>query len=819
MKKFEYINFCFSVGLILLCQISFGQIKGRIINSSNKPLEGVNVLVLKFLDSSLVKGAITDDTGSFNIKLKDTGSFRLLITLIGYQELYTKAYINTEVNGTIDAGTITLSERNDYLTTVKVTTKKPFIERKTDRLVINIKNSIISIGNNVLDILKRMPGVTVDNNTMIKLKGKEGTVIYINNKPTYLSAEDLGDLLKSMDAGQIEKIEIISNPSAKYEASGNAGIINIILKKNELLGFNAQLNASYGLSIKGDIPGNYPDGVLGINANYKIKKFNFFANYSYKNNKDFWKADFTRIMRNQNSQQIDSIYLQNILKTPQTTTHYTNIGVDFIPGARQTIGFFINGVFTDMKSTTASNINMLNAKYNLASGLLTTSKEKNIKKNLTVNFNYNIKIDSSGKELSASMDYGKFNRDRQIQFVDKYYDKNEQPIGALNYLKGILPTNIKVLAGKIDYAQPVNKAIKIQTGIKSSYVTNNNDFKYLIDTNGTYSIDYQKTNNFRYTEYINAAYINYIQETSEKFNFSIGLRGEQTIGKGIQLLTNTSFTRKYLQVFPSASINWNSNANNKFGLSYSRRIDRPSYQDLNPFLFYFDPYTFYQGNPMLKPQLTNGIEFTHSYKNLVTTTLGYSRTKDVITQIGTQNDTSHLLYFTNLNLDKFDNYNLSFILETPVSTWWTSTNTISGYYDVYISELQGGQLSKRLFGYILNTQNDFKFKKGVSAEISAYFNSKSIYGISTVNPLGNISLGIKKELTGKGINIKIGYADIFWMERYKEQLLYKHTDVTLYSYTGTRKINLSLSWSFGKSKSRHVDRESGADEEINRVPK
>lgn len=783
-------------------------VKGNLITVDSKEIPFANILLIAAEDSSLVKGSVSNEKGIFNIDDIATGKYRLLFSMVGFKKTYTEEFTLDDEHNNIDFRDFILESVTETLDEFAVVAQKPFIERHLDKLVVNVENSIVAAGNTALEVLKRSPGVIVDKDGNISLKGKSGVIIMIDGKQTYLSSEDLSNMLKNMPADQIEKIEIITNPSAKYDAAGNAGIINIILKKNQMLGVNGSVRAGYNQA-------RYSGYNGGGNINYRTEKWNFFLSINHNDRNGFNNFDMTRRFRVADT--IVSVFNQEQSQKDQSQTNSGKFAIDFFPNKKHTLGFFVNGMMNNSKEQ-GSNESLINDPYEqLLSGSATNSDNSGKWNNLTGNINYNWKIDTSGKDLSVNLDYAQFNSRSKQLYHTSYFDQNFNYFGNPYILKSDLPSTVTIYSGKIDYVHPIGKKIRIDAGVKSSYVHSDNNAQFWFSTGNDFAVDSGKTNHFKFTENINAAYLNYLMEINDKFSFQLGLRAEQTYNKGEQITSDSTFTRNYTNLFPSGFLTYKMNKNNEFGLSYSRRIDRPDYESLNPFIYFLDPYSYMKGNTLLLPQYSNSYELSHTFMGFLSTSVNFTRTHGVITQVTSQDDATLTTYATNENLDINDVFSVSTMLPIPISKWFTSVNFITVYNSRYKGQISGGEFDKNATAFMLNSQNMFNFKKGWSAEITAFYMSKQVYGIFLMYPMSNISLGVQKTFAKDRATIKCSFTDMFWMNRFRGAVQYQNMDLYIDTRNMSRMFGVNFSWKFGNSKAQMTRKESGASDEIDRL--
>lgn len=811
MKNFILL-FLITLPLFAFSKSEGFSVSGKVLDKDQQTLPYVNVLLINAGDSSLVRGSVTIEDGTYVIEDLAEGDYRVMISFVGYQKFYSEPFTLNDSQSSYTVPDVILLESSETLDEFAVVAQKPFIERHLDKLVVNVDNSIVSAGNTALEVLKRSPGVIVDKDGNISLKGKSGVTIMIDDKRTYLSNQDVTNMLKTMPADQIDRIEIITNPSAKYDAAGNSGIINIVMKKNQMLGVNGRINAGYGQAMYARFNG-------GGNINYRTEKWNFFTSYSLYNNNGFSTFGVTRKFHDQASNDLLSVFDQHQHQKNQSTSNSGKLAIDYYPNKKHSIGFFVNGMANNGRET-GGNQSLINDPSGLLLSGSETASDANSKwQNVSANINYKWKIDTLGSEFSANLDYGYFNSGEKQLYTTNYFDNQYQFYGAPFIIRANLPSTVDIKSAKVDYTKYIGKKIKLETGLKTSYVATDNNAQYYNVISNQDIVDTTKTNHFKYTENINAAYANMMLEINDKLSLQAGLRVENTNAKGEQLTTDSTFYRHYTNLFPSGYITWKANKNNELSLGYSRRIDRPDYQALNPFIYFLDPYSYQQGNTLLLPQYSSSYEASHTFMGFLTTSFNYSHTKGVMTQVTSQVDSTHTTFVTTKNLRSQDTWSGSIMVPIPITKWFTSVNYITVYNSRYRGELQGGEFDKSATAFMLNSQNMFNFKKGWSAEITAFYMSKQVYGIFLMKPMSNITLGISKTFAKDRGTIKCSYSDIFWMNRFRGSVVYQNMDIAMDTRYMSRVFAINFSWKFGNSKAQSQRKESGASDEMDRVKK
>ncbi len=802
-------------------QTHSGKIKGSVVDGNQKTLTSATISLLKAADSSVVKFSVADNSGRFEFDHMPAGKYLVSVSAVGHNMGYSEVVDLNSEQSTIVLKTVELIPLPKDLTGVTVTARKPFIEQKIDRTIVNVEASVTNVGATALEVLEKSPGVTVDKDGNISLKGKQGVMVMMDGRPTYLSATELSNYLKSLPASAIEQIEIMTNPSAKYDAAGNSGIINIKSKKNKQKGFNGNLTVNYG-------QGRYWKSNNSINLNYRVGKVNLFANASANQWNGFNKLDVYRKFKNPDTKEAEAIFEQTSHMCFGNKNANVKLGADLYLNQKTTIGIVTTGFISPDKFNSKNTSFLQNANNQLDSIVYAENNNKGTWKNGSVNLNFRHQFDSAGRELTSDIDYITYRASSNQAFSNITYNPSWIK-RRVEELRGYLPINIDIYTAKVDYVHPLKKEAKLEAGLKTSFVETDNSANYFTVWEHTEEPDYKKTNRFLYYENINAAYINFNKQF-KKFGVQAGLRYEHISYKGNQLgnpeKQDSSFKNSYGRLFPTMFVSYNADKDNQFRISYGRRIDRPAYQDLNPFLFFLDNYTYNSGNPYLRPQFTNNFELSHTFKNFLTTTLNYSRTKDLIAETFEQGqDLSGSTEFATIvkrgNIGRRDAAGISVSAQVPVTKWWSSNIYTNYNYNKYKGTLNEDKevIDLEATNLTLNINNQFKFNKGWGAELSGFYRSKGVEGQILIQPMGQLSAGISKQvLQGKG-SLKLSVRDILYTQYVKGNINLQNTEAYFESRRDSRVANISFTYRFGKPMKEQQPRRrtGGADAEQNRV--
>ncbi|MGN6214815.1 outer membrane beta-barrel protein [Parafilimonas sp.] len=798
--------------LILLSLTTFAQnIKGVVKDADGKTLSNASISLLNAKDSSVVKIAVTNTAGQYQFQNIKEGKYLTNTTFIGYAASYSPVF-EVAGSGDVNLTAVSLSKANNDLKDVVVTARKPIVEVKADKTILNVENTINATGSDALELLRKSPGVVVDKDENISLAGKNGVQVYIDGKPSPLTGSDLANYLKTLQSSQIESIELITNPSAKYEAAGNAGIINIRLKKNKSFGTNGSVNAGYNIGI-------YPKYNGGISLNHRNKKVNLFGNYNYNDNRNEGFMNLYRI-------QLDTVFDQHSKMRFDNKSHNFKAGMDYFINNRNTVGVMVNGNLGDIDVSNKSNTIISYKPTGDVNKILKADNASAMKRNnLNANLNYHF-ADTSGHELNVDADYGYYDL-KSDQFQPNYYYDPSGTVLQNQYIYNMIaPTKIDIYSVKADYEQNFLKG-RLGYGAKFSYVKSVNNFeRYNVYSDDKF-LDTLRSNDFNYKENVNAAYINYNRQFKNGIMIQAGLRAENTNSKGLSNGYNwnggyqpydSSFKRNYTDLFPSAAITFNKNPKNQWSLAYSRRIDRPAYQDLNPFEFKLDEYTYQKGNTQLRPQYTNSISLTNTLWYRLTTKLTYSHVNDVFSQIIDTADKSKA-FITKKNLADQDLVSLNISMPFQYK-WYSVFANVNSYYSHYKANFGAGRnIDLDVFAVNVYAQQTFKVAKATTIEVSGFYTSPTIWqGTFKSGALWSVDGGIQQTFFKGKATAKASVTDIFQTLRWTGKSDFAGQYLKVKGGNESRQLRLSVTYRFGSNQVKAArQRKTGAEDESKRV--
>lgn len=779
---------------------------GKVTDNANKPLDFTNVLLLNPKDSSLVKGTISDSTGTYIFEMVTKGTYLLSATLVGYNATY---YGPFEVTANaMEIPTLPL-EAGVALKEVTVTAQKPFIEMQNDKIVVNVENSPIAAGNSALELLQKAPGIMYDQNSRaISLKGKQGVLIMIDGKQSYLSAEEVVRLLESMPASSIEKIEIIHNPSAKYDAAGNAGIINIRLKKDKNLGFNGSVSLGAGYW-------ENPTANSSIQGNYRQKKFNLFGNYSYNYREQFNNMTIYRSIPFEGTQ---SIFDQSNNRLFTLNAMNFKAGVDYYLSKKTTVGALFSGNSGNWidKSNIVTMISGANPEPFTQVRANTNTRED--WDNFTYNVNLRHSLNDKGAELTFDADYSRFENPSNQNSNNYFFNNENTEVATPNLLRSNSFSGVTIKALKADLTHALKGGVNLEAGLKSSFVETDNNVKFVRNLNNDWVLDTNLTNQFLYEENINAGYVN-ANKQFKGFSLQAGLRAEYTISDGRSVTLNEQVKRDYLNLFPSLSISHAIAEKHSLSYSYSRRIDRPSYQDLNPFTFFLDQYTFGRGNPFLRPQYTNSFAVNYSFKQAFVVTASYSKTDNAMTDILEQDDEARTTYQTRANFAEFENYSINLSTPFKFTDWWTGRINLNGFINHFKTNLStGGKVDNQQMSYNAYMSQSFTLSKTLRAELSGWYNSPNVYGLFEAQEQYAVDFGLFQSLWKGKANLKLNISDIFFTNKWNVKIQQDNINTRVAGNFESRRVNLNFTYKFGNAEMKPTrQRRTATEEEQDRV--
>ena len=795
--------FLFLILWVFSQKLNAQNLKGAVQDASGKALPFVSMAVLK-MDSSVVKATASNDQGEFIFEKISAGKYIIRAFSVGFLKKYTQVF---EVqNEPLLLPNLILLENTTQLKEVQVTTKRPFIEQQLDRMVVNVANSIVGSGSTALEVLTKASGVTVDfQREQIELKGKDGVAVQIDGKLSYLSGADLVAMLRSMSSDNIDKIEIITNPSAKYDAAGNAGIINIRLKKNLNLGTN-------GLFTLGVGTGQHYRTRSSLQLNHRNDKLNIFGNYSLSKGGNFWDLI---LERNQPDGNLRNYVDQKTHLIFDDLGQNAKAGIDFSPTKNTTFGIVWTGFWTNHNEDGLANFEAKRLPTEPVYFQTVTQKTfyVNSQNQLgNLNFQHNFK---NKAQLSADFDVAYFKRANNNDLNTTATILENGVISPVAQLINATNTNIDILTLKADYNVPISKVWKFETGFKYAKVLSVNEVRLSTGEKDKTILDPNLSSHFEYDEQVKAGYISFSGKIN-KIDLQAGLRAEHT--HSIGNLSNPSQTkiRDYLNWFPSIFLSKPISEKENLIFSYSYRIDRPNYQNLNPARGFIDLYALSQGNIDLRPQYTHALELRYAHKNGFFGSLASNFVNDWVLAINNVADGNKIIRQSQ-NLGDNQNYVLTLGKPFTISKAWQMQTSLLGLYNQFQFDYEGKNYNNKNLSGRLNFSNGFTLGHGWTAELNGWVNSPRINTIQEVPWLSNFDTGLQKVVNQK-VKLKLSLQNIFFtpvgLSVINGTSSYQNDRLQL----DTRIVMLNVNYVFGNQKVKDSrQRKSGADDESKRA--
>jgi iron complex outermembrane receptor protein len=789
------------VGFCSFAQMSF-EIKGGVVDETG-PIPYATVLLNNANDSTMVKATFTDSSGHFLFKEMVNGKYFVKVNAVGFEDFVSPVI---SLNGSSkDLKILKVKPTSEVLQEYAVVAMRPIVEVEADRLVFNVDKTINATGSNGYDLLRKAPGVVIDNNGRIILEGKSGIQIFVNGKATYLSGEDLTSYLKSLQSSNIDAIEIITQPSSKYDAAGNAGIIDIKLKKNSGEGTNGSVTAGYSYGK------NHRSNISGV-LNHRKRKSNLYTSVNNSLGKTWRFIDMNRL-------QEGVTYASDLDSYHDINSVNGMVGYDWFINDKHTFGLLTSGSYVSTDEEGFTNTTITPESTGITDQIL---KSENVKTGhnyqIAGNLNYNYK-DTLGNELSFNGDFATFERTANSYQPNLYFkDGSSQPLFENNY-RMLTPSTISIVATNLDYSLNFLKG-RLALGSKYSEVNTDNTFEFYNVIEADY-LDSNRTNYFSYSEKVTAGYINYARKFGKKISFQGGLRVERTQSRG-ELTSFTSVEdniveRDYTNWFPSGGLTYNRSKKHIFTLNYSKRIQRPNYQSLNPFESQINELSYRKGNPFLQPQYGTNVKFSHLFKRRYSTSLTYSYIQDFFAQItDTLGVDKSFLVPRNVANQRIINVGAS--LPIQVNKWWNMFFNVNANNTSYIGTDDKFQaIDINTFGFY--AQNSFRLPKDIKFEVSGWFRTPSIWGGTYLTKsMGSLNLAAERKFLNDMLVARISMSDVFFTSPWRADLQYGV--LTSYGTGGreSRKLDITVTYRLGNQKlKKYRDRNTSLDEEKNRT--
>jgi iron complex outermembrane receptor protein len=763
-------------------------IQGKLTDTLQAPISFNPIGLLHFTDSTIIKGVMTDVDGNYCFEGIKKGNYRLKISAIGFNTYYSDKIEYDSINSITVPG-INLKSNGINLTEVSVAAQKKTVEYKNGNVIVNIEGTALAMGNTAYDLLSRLPGVTVSDGN-ISIQGKAGVKILIDGKLQQLSGQQLMNFLKSMNASQIEKMEVLKKPPVKYDAAGTGGIINIKTNKLKIVGFSGSVFGSYSQGFYGN-----PSG--GFTLNYKGRKVNFFSGFTAAQEWRRFNEEFKNEF-NYNST-ITNVQTKNTIKEHHHSETY-NLGADWFINKSNSIGIKLNGAFGmgNVDNVSTTNFSDTNLGYQ---SLQLNSQKPNPWIYPEFNLNAEHLFDTTGTALRFSANYNPYWDIYAANFDNYYLDADHNSVSTPSVFKTSNTLTFTNGNALLDFEKEFKKEFKIETGIKHTYQEMISDYYFKIQdySTGDFITDTTYSNVLNYQQNISAGYLN-LSKQYKKFSFQAGVRGENTVINTISQSNGLGFNRQYFNLFPLASIDFKKSDNHTFSISYNKRVNRPDYNLFNPFPIFLNSLTVHKGNPFLKPEYSHDFGFNYSYKTWMNHSANFSRIYNAFMGYNTQTDSTKSYVNTAANLKWADVYSYNLFIQRDLFKWWTVNLNTSIYYVDGKGTINNLPYRFTYLAFNPNLYSRITLKKGYAIELNAFYLNPILEGIYYTKSRSSVSLAFKKSFLEDKLSVALAFNDIFWGEIRNTKVDYQNQYMTGRQTFDTRRINISINYNFGKLK-------------------
>ncbi|WP_114752479.1 outer membrane beta-barrel protein [Pleomorphovibrio marinus] len=803
--KFIFLGFALQY-LQFLPALAQHQLTGKLLNEDKQPVPFANAQLLTVEDSVFAEGAISNENGVFGMTNISQGKYLLLCHTMGYQA----KYLELEINGETHLGEVLLEEATSELDEVVVEASRPAFEMDGAALVVNVSSSPVLQNGNLLQMMSRLPGITFGQENNIQYKGSGNVLVVINGKQTFLSQQQLAELLENTPAEQVEKVELMDNPPARYDAAGTAGMINIVLKKPEGLGTNGTVSLIGG-------NGRFEKINPSFTVNHRAEKFNLFGGYSYNYNKRFRELEIYR--------ELDNLDLETGEPLPGTTiidqalysiypqsSHNFNVGTDWYVSENTTIGILAKSTLFGYRFGRDHVISGLFGEFqNPYQGTETFTRKQRNNNNLNFNVNLTHEFGKGGK-LNADLDWGGW-RTSAYRDLNTEYVNNENLAVGNSEVEIEANSDLSIMAYQLDYTKNL-KGWQMETGIKGSKVYSENLFDFRIREGEEWLVEEDVSDHFIYDENINAAYLSFKRKWANTWQLETGLRAEHTRAIANSVAMDSIVDRDYLNLFPNITLAREVGSGKNLSLSYSRRINRPNYQDLNPFESISDPFTFYRGNPFLQPEIAQILNMNYSIKGRFFWISNYQVTRDAIQFVMEKDPGRQPFFLTRRNFNTIRNLNTTLVgIFNPIDSW-TVNMTLTGIYMQTISDfIENSRINLDMYSYQSKVQNTINLPANLMMELSFQYNSPLAMAGWVVGHQFRTDWGISKKW-GKN-NLRVSVDDIFNTWNWTYDFFQGPINSHMWDNYESRIFRVSFSRGFGGDKVKQARKRKTASEDIN----
>lgn len=803
MKTFGHLVTLLSIFLLPITALAQSTVEGSVIDDQGEAVSFANVMLLHPQDSSLIGGTVSNLEGHFIIEDVASRDYLLKTTMIGYQAQFSLISIgDTEM---VDLGQVTMSEEAQELEEVVITAQKPLYEKEIDRTVVNVQSSSTSTGQSALEVIARSPGVNVNRQTnTISLQGKTGVMVMINGKTSRLPIDAVMQMLDGMSAANIDKIELITTPPAKYDAEGDAGIINIVMAENSDAGTNGNVGITGGYNKGETLGGNF-------NLNHRATKYNYFVDYSilYDRNQHTWINQ--RAIQDEG---FERTVISDSKRDPQNTVQNFRTGVEYDLTDKTKIEVLATAYRRnwDMDALT-ENINTASPDSIIVTEMSLNEKNKWSSASGSVGLSHQL---DSRQSISFDFDYLYYDNDNP-SFYENTTSVSQITSEELIDVTKHTPINFKI--AKFDYANQVRENLEIQAGVKSTFSRFTNNVSVRSFANNEWTSNNQLTSRSNLQEDILAGYISWNWQPLDDLTVNGGIRYEHTNSYLSSPEERGLIDREFGNFFPSFFVAKSLSEESKLQLSYAKRISRPTFNDMAPFVFFAGPNTFVAGNPGLRPAITDGIDLNYTFRQWWIS-LKYSHTNNSIGWLQPEIDpVTNQQIFRSRNLEYFNSWSMSTSLPLGITPWWEVQSDVSVHYQTFRTSQFENDFEEDVVSVNLNATNSFTLPNNYFIEVAGNFQSRSLFGIWQFDPMGQLNLAVKKKLPNDKGSVTLSVSDVLNTSLWRVSTEIPESNATArtkYDFS-RRSINLTYSRKFGNKKLRSVNIDSGSSDERRRV--
>jgi outer membrane receptor protein involved in Fe transport len=789
-----------------------GTISGKVIDeSTNLPLESATVQIINIIGDELVNGGATDYKGEFRITEIPSGTYNIKVSYIGYNTSVLKGILINKNNTSVNIGSIVLKLSTEVTEEIEVTTEAPVMKMEFEKKVYELKQSMVSESGSAIDVLKNVPSVTVDNDGNVSIRGSESIRILIDGKPSGLLGGDNTTVLEQIPANSIEKIEIINNPSSKYEAEGMVGILNIVLKKNtDMVGHNGNFSINAGTEDKYNT-------TFGLSL--RKNNFGISANYSFRSFRMSGQGDGTRT--NFFSDSLRTLN-QTQGQTHKMQSHFASLGIDYDLNEKNNLNLTMNINFRNRGHGGLTNYNYFDINNSLTGMFDNNNSEDDDGFNVEGTLSHKLKFKEKNRELATSVNYSMNNNEEISERTEQYYDLNKNPDGNPELSRDIFDEKYKFATFQSDYQHPLGENSKFETGVKFNYQNINivSDYQNYDYNSLIWISDSLKNDDYNYNQYVSAFYGSYALKIRD-FGIQAGLRMEYTNTDFTLSYTGANYRNNYIDFFPTLNLTQKIGNTNELGFNYSRRINRPRARFLNPFIDYSDPLNLRSGNPNLKPEYINAFELNYiKYfaSSSVTSSVFFRNATDVINRFS-RIDSSGVSLTTFENIARENSYGLEFILQSAFTKWWNNMASFS-YFGTDLKGNDGiKDITNSSSSWTAKIMSNLAIPNIADLQVAYNYFGKRVMLQGSIEPLQSFDIALKKNFFNNRFSVMLRIQDVFKTMKFAVSATGTGFTSSFNHNRNSRVVFLTLTYKFGtemqeKRKPRKRDEENNIENDL-----